>query len=680
MSVHVLLALAIFCAQAQQQPPTFRTATHLRVQTVSVKDTQGRSIPGLAAVDFVITEDGQPQQIAFVEYQPLDEAPRSALPAVRGDAAAVAPLTSVDVVIPGDDRYRGRRLMVLYFDLSNMPFFDQLRMYAGAQQYLTRGMSAADAVAIMAFQNGKVATKLGFTDDREALRGAIDDLRQAADDELNGGGVRMDTGGAFGEDDDTFNLFSTDRQLAALQTAVTDLGPLPEVKTLIYFGSGLRLNGADNQAQLRATVNAAVRSNVTINPIDTRGLAAEPLLGDATRASPGGIGMFDGSLAQNTVTKQQQSHDTYYALAKDTGGRAMVDYNDLSAGIVEAARAVSGYYMIGYYAANDAKDGRFRRVRIALAANLAADLVYRAGYYAPKDFTRFNATEKERQLEDALRAEDPITEIPMALGVNYFRLNAAEYFVPVSVRMPGSELARPRADGSARGDIDMLSEVKDAYGVTVRNAKDKLQFTLEPSRAAQVRRRQIQFETGVTLLPGAYTIKMLARDGATGRIGTVLSSFTVPNLDRELVALPISSVVLTAERIPARDALASVTQKIDRDAANPLVFEGRKLIPNVSRTFSARQPLYVFLQSYETGTPSMRPLVAYVAFYRDGVKRFETPPAGIESWDPASGVVPIRITVALRDLDAGPYDCQVTVLDPAGGRAAFWRASIVVVR
>src|SRR5262249_39683061 len=149
------------------------------------------------------------------------------------------------------------------------------------------------------------------TDDRAALHEVVQQMRDAADDQLNGGGIRIEAGGAFGEDDDTFNLFSTDRQLAALQTAVSDLGPLPEVKTLVYFGSGLRLTGADTQAQLRATVNAAIRSNVTINPIDTRGLTATPLLGDATRASPGGIGMFNGSLAQSAVTRQQQTQDTY---------------------------------------------------------------------------------------------------------------------------------------------------------------------------------------------------------------------------------------------------------------------------------------------------------------------------------------------------------------------------------
>ena len=140
-------------------------------------------------------------------------------------------------------------------------------------------MTPADMVAIMVFQNGAVRLKQNFTDDRAVLREAIQRPADGGRDSNNGVGVTFDTGGAFGEDDDTFNMFSTDRQLAALQTAVTDLGPLPEVKTLVYFGSGLRLNGADNLAQLRATVNAAVRANVTINPIDTRGLVGDAAAG-----------------------------------------------------------------------------------------------------------------------------------------------------------------------------------------------------------------------------------------------------------------------------------------------------------------------------------------------------------------------------------------------------------------
>lgn len=554
-------------------------------------------------------------------------------------------------------------------------------MYESADKYTSSDMAPADLVAIMAFQNGQVTLKQAFTDDREALRKVIQQLVTAADDALNNAGVEIETSGAFGEDDDTFNLFSTDRQLAALQTAVTDLAPLPEVKTLVYFGSGLHANGANNQAQIRATVNAAVRANVTINPIDTRGLSAEPPLGDATRASPGGIGMFNGSLAQTALTQQQQSQDTYYSLAKDTGGRAMFDYNDLSVGIVQAAQAVTGYYLIGYYVSKDVKDGRFRRLKVDLRAGLSGTLSYRAGYYAPKEYAKFNATEKERQLEDALRTADPMTDIPMAMEVNYFQLNGSEYFVPVSVRIPGSELTRPRANASTTDIVDMIGEIKDDYGVTIRNAKDQLKFTLDPARAAEVARRPIQYETGFTLLPGNYVIKVLARDAETGRIGTFQTPFTVPNLDREHTRLPISSIVLSTERAARSDALFNVKEKVSSDVGNPLVANGRKLIPSVTRTFRSNQPLLVFLQAYERDTPSMQPLVAYAAFYRDGIKVFETEPVGVPDGRVAvSGGIPIQLNISLAQLTPGAYDCQVTVLDPAGNRAAFWRTAITIVR
>ena len=135
------------------------------------------------------------------------------------------------------------------------------------------------------------------------------------------------------------------------------------------------------------------------------------------------------------------------------------------------------------------------------------------------------------------------------------------------------------------------------------------------------------------------------------------------------------------QRIARGAALYNVREKIASDIGNPLVFEGRKLVPGVTRTFHAGQPLYVFLQAYLHGAAAQRPLVAFVAFYRDGVKALETEPAGVaDAWDLASRGVPVRFTVPLDSLEPGPYDCQITVLDPEGGRAAFWRAPIVIVR
>ena len=117
------------------------------------------------------------------------------------------------------------------------------------------------------------------------------------------------------------------------------LGQLNEKKALIYFASGLRLNGTNNQAQLQATVNAAIRANVSLYPIDARGLVALPPMGDATKGSPGGNGMYSGTSAMAAGNNFQISQDTLYTLAADTGGKALLDNNDLTVGMIERAES-----------------------------------------------------------------------------------------------------------------------------------------------------------------------------------------------------------------------------------------------------------------------------------------------------------------------------------------------------
>jgi len=687
-----VLPLARVPAAQPGQQPTFRSSTRLSVQTVTVKDKNGKPIEGLSAKDFTITEDGEPQTISFVEYQRLDLSP-DALPAVPPAAApagsdtaaqqvpAATVATPRDAVTASGLRYRDRRLLIIYFDLTAMPPLDQARAYQAATKYIDDQMQPQDLVSIMSFQGGGVRVRQDFTADREALREAM--LHLMYGDDLNGDGIpdsTVDTATAFGQDDGEFNIFSTDRQLSALQTAVAMVKPLPEQKSLVYFASGLRLNGVDNQAQLRATVNAAIRANVAIFPVDARGLVASAPLGDATRASPGGIGLFSGAAAQTETTRFQRSQDSLYSLAKDTGGKAMFDDNDLSHGIVAAADAQTSYYVLGYYSTRTANDGKFHRVRITVNNGQSADLSYRQGYFADKEFAKFTAADKERQLEDALLLENPITDITMAMEVNYFQLNRAEYFVPVAVKIPGSELALARKGGASRTLIDFIGEVKDDYGNTIQNVRDKLDIPISQETAAQLASRPIQYETGFTLLPGKYVIKVLARDAETGRIGTYLMSFAIPNLMREAVRLPTSSVVLSSQRVPMSDSLYSVKQKIASDAVDPLIDNGQKLVPSVTRVFSASRELYVFLQAYQRNAASTQPLVAFVTFYRDDTKVFETAPVAVtDGLDPKSKAVPLRLTVPPGQVPPGRYDCQVTVLDPAEQKAAFWRAPVAIV-
>jgi hypothetical protein len=458
------------------------------------------------------------------------------------------------------------------------------------------------------------------------------------------------------------------------------LGHLNEKKVLIYFSSGIRLNGVDNQAQLHATTNAAVRSGVTIWAMDSRGLVADAPMGDASKGSPGSQAMYTGAGAYANTNRFQQSQDALYAVAADTGGKAFLDNNDLAAGIVQAQKSVNSYYIVGYYTTNPNLDGKFRRIKITLANNQNASLDFRQGYFAGKQFNKFTTADKERQLEDALMLGDPITELTIALELNYFQLNRAEYFVPVSVKIPGRELALAKKRGAEHTLIDFVGEIKDDFGTTVQNLRDKVDVKLTDAKAEELATKPIQYNTGYTLLPGKYTIKVLARDAETGRIGTYVNNFVIPNLNKEEKRIPISSVVLSSQRAPIGDALFNAKSKTNADTVDPLIVDGQRLVPSVTRVFNRGKDLYVYLQAYERGATTTQPLVAFVTFYRGQTKAFETSPVPVsDGLDPKSKAVPLRFNLALEKLTPGEYNCQVTVLDPGSQKAAFWQAPIMLV-
>ncbi|WP_321471219.1 VWA domain-containing protein [uncultured Paludibaculum sp.] len=671
----------------QSEQATFTAGAQLVVETVTVTDKKGKPIEGLTAKDFTVTEDGVPQTIKVFEYQRLTEA------AVRTPSAGPEKVkvyeklgqTRIAAESPGDTRYKNRRLLALYFDMTAMDQADELRALAAAQTFIRRQMTADDLLAILRYSGGAVEVLQDFTQDRDRLLSILQTMiigeGQGFDESTNDAGS-ADTGAAFGQDDSEFNIFNTDRQLSALQTAAKMLSQLSEKKALVYFSSGLRLNGMNNQAQLVATINSAIRAGVSFWPIDARGLVADPPMGDASQASPGNKGMYSGTAMMANTNRFQQSQDTLYSLAADTGGKALFDTNDLTKGIVQASEAISSYYVIGYYATNAELDGKFRRIKITLNGELSANLDYRQGYYAGKQFNKFTSADKERQLEDALMLPDPITELTIAMEIDYFQLNRAEYYVPVVVKIPGRELALAKKRGAERTVIDFIGEIKDSFGTTVMNVRDKVTAKLSEATAAELAKRPIVYDTGYTLLPGQYTIKFLARDAETGRIGTYETKFLIPNLNKEEIRLPISSVVLSSQRVDMKEALYNAMKEKDRhDEVNPLVQDGQKLIPSVTRVFNRSQNLYVYLHSYQQGVEPARPVVAVVSFYRGGAKVFESTPMQVTG--AGSGrlkTLPIHFDIPLEHIEAGQYECQLTVLNPDGQRAAFWRAPILIVQ
>ena len=673
----------------------FETTSQLVVVNVSAKDKSGGPLEGLKPTDFTVTEDGKPQLVKVFEYQRLEEAaqpseaaapavtpaPTTAAAAAASQGKAAAP-NAIAPAKSGEIKYKDRRLLVMFFDQAGMPVADQIRAQQAALKFLKSQITPSDLVAIMTYST-TLSVLEDFTADRDRLTKTIKSLVAGDTGTANGStgdDSEADSGAAYTQDDTEFNIFNTDRQLAALESAVKMLGSLAEKKALVYFASGMTRTGIDNQAQMRATINAAIRSNVAFYPVDARGLVATAPLGDATTGSPGGQGMYSGSSQRTAQSSFQGQQETLYTLAADTGGKALLDNNDLSLGIQQAQKDISSYYILGYYSSNTAVDGHFRRIKVQIGKNLTAKLDYRTGYFASKEFKQFTTSDRERQLQEALMLGDPVTDLSVAMEVNYFRLAKDRYFVPVSVKIPGSDIELARKGGAESTRLDFIGEVKDAKGILQGTVRDDITVKLKGETAGQLATRNLAYDTGFTLPPGSYSIKFLARENATGKMGTFETKFVIPDLTTLSTYLPLSSVVLSYQR----ENIAATVGSAERDkkllSANPLIQDNQKLIPSVTRVFRKDQELLVYLEAYQPAAENTQLMVATVSFYRGKVKAFESAPLKITSGlNPKSKAVPVSFSVPLAKLQPGRYTCQVNVLNPGAQKFAISRSAMVLL-
>jgi VWFA-related protein len=675
---------------------SFSDTVQLVVVDVFAKDKSGNPIQNLTAKDFTITEDGKVQDIKKCEYQELKNDPEppppppapkpviAEAPKPKAEVKAVT-TTQITPAKAGEVKYKDKRLMVMFFDMTSMPIEDQIRAQDAAVKFVKTQITASDLVAIMKFSSD-VQVVEDFTDDRDQL---IKDIKSLVVGEGQGFAVTdttdaaSDTGAAITIDDSEFTIFSVDRQLSALETAVKMLGSLPEKKALVYFASGMtRDANGNNQAQLTATVNAAIKANVAFYPIDARGLVASAPLGDATKQSSSASSVRTGGAQLSAQASFQTQQETLTTLAGDTGGKALLDENDLSVGIVQAQKDISSYYIISYYSANTNLDGHYRKIDLKIKNNLAAKLDYRHGYFAGKTFNKYDSEDRERQLQEALMLGDPITDIEVKAEVDYFRLARDRYFVPVEVKIPGSELELAKHGTAERTRLDFIGQVKDSKGELAGggNVRDYVELDLKGDKAAEITKHPVAYDTGFILKPGKYSLKFLVRENETGKIGTYEKDFVIPDLTTDQPVLPTSSVILSNQIQSVNDALYSAEKDQKLLTGNPLVTNKTKIIPSVTDVFKKTQDMYVYVETYEPLAAATEPIVAYVSFYRGTTKSFQTEPLIVkEGLDSKTKALPVRFSVPLNTLKPGEYTCQVTLFNPGAHKSSYTRTQIMVV-
>lgn len=687
-----LLALALCGAIAfaqDAQTPTFRVQTNLVVVNVTVRDKSGKPITDLKKEDFTLFEDDKPQTISVFELQRLS---REMLPPLDAGSRTVAekitPAAPVKPIETGSKRFQDKRLIGLMFDFSSMSPAEQLRAQQAAIKFLTTQMTASDMVSIMVFSTVFKVIQ-DFTDNRDLLISTIKSFRIGESSELALAGTTPDDADdtgldqSFVADETEFNIFNTDRKLSALEDAARKLAAFPEKKALVYFSSGISKTGMENQAQLRATVGAAVRANVSFYPVDARGLMALIPGGDATQAGPKGTALFSGAGQTRARTSFNDQQETLYTLAADTGGKALFDSNDLTLGIRQAQQDIDSYYILGYYSTNPKQDGRYRRIKVKLTRQLEAKLEFRSGYYAAKEWKKFTASDKERQLEEALDLGDPVSDLPLALEVDYFRFGKDRYFVPISVKIPGSAIGLSKRGSNETTQMDFIGQVRDSAGKLVSSVRDMIPIKLTASAAAQIASRGLQYDTGMVLKPGTYTVKFLARENVSGKMGFFETKFTIPDLTVNSKAVRMSSVILAGQREPVAAAVGTAGVDKKTLANHPLVHDGQKLVPNITRVFRQNQNLYVYFEVYdpaasqETKQPSV---AANLVLFHGGRKAFESAPIRLDrTADGRSGVVAFQFQAQLAKFPPGQYTSQLNVIDEYGRKFAFARSPVIIL-
>ena len=670
-------AVARLSAQ-QAQPaarPLFRTATDLVTIDVVVRDRSGAFVRGLTADDFEIREDGKPQALLTLGLEELDTsaAPLDTVNLLAGIEQRVldgrpASAVSVPVAARGPTAsYAGRRLLVLLFDLASMESDQVQRGVDAAVAYVQKQMTAADLVAV-ATVSSQLDVLSDFTDDRSTLLATLHRLGASSGMALPDVGAPSvadavaDTAG-YSDAAGDFELFNDDVRLRALRVLAETLAPIEQKKAVLYFSAGMSRDGWDNQVELRAATNAAVRANLAIYAVDSRGLQAIVPGGLAREASRGGQGLFSGRNVWQQYDELASSQETLVTLSSDTGGRAFVNTNDLAGAFTRAQHDTAAYYLLGYSSTNTIRDGRFRRIEVRVRQS-GLQVEARKGYFAARDFAHTNRVDREAQLVDELDAAVSSTDLPVLVSSGWFRLEEHRYYVPLALAVPGSSLV---GQEGRTVSVDVLGQVSDEQGRPVARVRETV--PLQPESLATLATKQFLYQTGVTLPPGRFSVKVVVRENTGGTVGSFEAPLLVPELKH--APLKLSSVVVSTQLQPWTKGRT----------VSPLVRDGVQLLPNLTHVVDRSQRMYVYYEVYDAATsegvaPHVR---TSLAFYRGGVKVFETPVVEKIAIDDGGRKASIfQVEVAPGSVPAGVYTCQVNVIDAVGGTFAFPRMTLIV--
>ena len=680
-------AAVVVSGQSSPEPPRFRVAVDVVSIDAVVTDRRGEVVRDLTATDFEVFQDGKRQKVTLAQFVPVTRA--AAPPRDSGARVVPAPgaMEAAGVPAPSIAREQVRRTIVVVVDDLGLSVEGVTNIRQALRAFVDTGLLPTDLVAIV--RTGQTRGLLQpLTSDREALKAAIDALRYNT---LSRKGVSPsgdviqvgDRAPEFDEVGELQRAVSTQGSLAALHLVVQAARELPGRKTVIFASEGFQLalrpgeaitfpsKGDDTRVRsvVDRVIDQATRSGVVIYAIDSQALQPAGLRAsddihsiDNPENRDAMAGVLRG-LAADRLRANRDAQESLAYLAEQTGGFAVMNTNDLAAGLGRINNDIRDYYVIGYEPDHDtfAVTGKPPRLHKIVVNVRRAGVRVRARkeFIGVSDPERpWGAPTPAQQLVRAAMSPFSATSIPV------YATNLPGYapgrglFVRTVLHLDPHALAFSGAGGTRTATIDLVGLVFNGDGVQVDNIAAGFDVRFESAAAEQALEDGLVYTALVPIgKPGGYQLRYAVRDRRSGAIGSVGEFVNVPDVTGGGFAL--SGLVLRT------GAPGAATEPIDSDR-----FSVRPA--DALRVYAPGTQLFYSYELYNAGTA----VQAVTSLWRAADRLISLPPERLAP--PTDGGLFVA-TGALKladDLPPGKYVLQIAATSDDSKHASRSRGAV----
>jgi VWFA-related protein len=555
--VVTMAATSLWAQQPTIPPPTIRVSTHMVLLDVVVTDKQGKAVSGLRPEDFVVEENGKVQKISSLS--------------TMTDRAASAPQLPPGIYSNKPEyRSSGGPITVMLLDAMNTPFTNQ--GYAKRQMlaFVQQQFKPTDRMAVFAL-TGSLIVLQDLTSDPQALYAALQKYKpQAQEFESAGqsatGGSASPTvsgvvtsldastppandnsssttlrGGPAAEATYSAQLaiqafegaqvaYAKDQRavltLSALGSLARILGGLPGRKNLIWVSGELPfsfipedrvMTDEELSENLPSLETRRVGEHAAGNYAATfRASHAEEIREIAGRLASAQVAVYPVDARGLSISTEIDSQETMREMARETGGRAYVNQNEIRVGVERAFADETAAYTIGYYPENKKYDNKYRSIKVKVKKD-GIDVQNRRGYYAI-DPTQIKGYNPQQEVTSALGDVVPSTMVSFTAQVKPPAANSVPGKIGVTYLVDAGTISAEDASGGKHLNLIFYASIFSGGKIVSTNSQ-KVDQTFDANTYQQIVQKGMMLHMDLDPKPGQ--LRLAVQDARTGLVGTI---------------------------------------------------------------------------------------------------------------------------------------------------------------